>query len=82
VKTLNQGSVGLFVNTDGDAEGERLAAPDTAGGISRLKELERAAGAFLKEFKSFLRLSCALWIVRRRLRKKGRGKRIRWTRPH
>ena len=78
---MNQGSVGPFVNTDGADEDERLAAPDKPGGISRLKELKRAAGAFLKELKFSLRLSCALWIVRRRLRKKGRGKRIRWARP-
>src|SRR5262249_39280141 len=81
VKTLNQGSVGPFVNTDDAAEDERLAAPDKAGEISRLKELKRAAGAFLKELKLSLRLTCAFWIVRRRLSKKGRGKRIRWARP-
>jgi hypothetical protein len=80
VKTLDQGSGGPLVDTDGAAEDERLAVPDKAGWVSRLKELGRAAGAFLKELKFFLRLSCALWIVRHRLRKKGRGKRIRWTR--
>jgi hypothetical protein len=81
VKTLDQGSGGPIVNADGAAEDERLAAPDKAGWVSRLKELKREAGAFLKELKFFLRLSYALWIVRRRLRKKGRGKRIRWARP-
>jgi hypothetical protein len=81
VKTLDQRSGGPLVNADGAAEDERLAVPDEAGWVSRLKELKRAAGAFLKELKFFLRLSCALWIVRRRLRKKGRGKRIRWTHP-
>jgi hypothetical protein len=81
VKTLNQGSDGALINTDGAAEDERLSTPDKAGGISRLKELKRAAGAFLKELQFFLRLSCALRIVRRRLRKKGLGKRIRWARP-
>jgi hypothetical protein len=78
---LNQGSGGPFVNTDGATEDERLAVPDKAGWVSRLKELKTAAGAFLKELKFFLRLSCALWIVSRRLRKKGRGKRIHWARP-
>ena len=78
---MNQRSGSPLVNADEAAEDELMAAPSRAGWISRLKELERAAGAFLKEFKSFLRLSCALWIVRRRLRKKGRGKRVRWTRP-
>jgi hypothetical protein len=62
-------------------ENERLAVPDKAGWVSRLKELKRAASAFLKDLKFFLRLSFALWIMRRRLRKKGRGKRIHWTRP-
>jgi hypothetical protein len=81
VKTLNQGSGNPLVYADGSAEDERLSAPDKAGWASKLKELKRAAGAFLKEFKFFLRLSCALWIVRHRLRKKGRGKRIRWARP-
>jgi len=81
VKTLNQGSVGPFVKTDEAVEDERLAAPDKAGVISRLKELKRAAGAFMKELKFSLRLSCALWIVRRRLRQKGRGKCIRLARP-
>jgi hypothetical protein len=82
VKTLDQGSGGPIVNADGAAEDERLAVPNKAGWVSRLKELKLAAGAFLKELKFFLRLSCALWIVRRRLRKKGRVKRIRWTRTH
>jgi hypothetical protein len=82
VKALNQMSGSPLVNADESAEDELMVAPSRAGWVSRLKELERAAGAFLKEFKSFLRLSCALWIVRRRLRKKGRGKRIRWTRTH
>jgi len=77
VKTLDHGSGGPLV----DAEDERLPVLDKAGWVSRLKELRLAAGAFLKELKFFLRLSFALWIVRRRLRKKGRGKRIRWTRP-
>jgi hypothetical protein len=81
VKTLNQGSVGPFVNADGAAEDERLAAPDKDGGISRLNELKLAAGAFLKELKFSLRLTWALWIVRRRLREKGRGESIRWARP-
>ncbi|HYW73087.1 MAG TPA: hypothetical protein VE961_18820 [Pyrinomonadaceae bacterium] len=77
MKTLDQGSGGPLI----DAEDERLAVLDKAGWVSRLKELRLAAGAFLKELKFFLRLSFALWIVRRRLRKKGRGKRVRWTRP-
>jgi hypothetical protein len=59
VKTLNQGIGGPFVNADGAAEDERLASLDNAGGISRLKELKRAASAFLKELKFSLRLSCA-----------------------
>ena len=82
MKILNQEGVVPVVKADSAAEDERLAVPDKAGRVSRLKELKRAAGAFLKELKFFLRLSCALWIVRRRLRKKGRGKRIRWARPH
>ena len=76
-----RGLLRRFCNADGAAEDERLAVPDKVGWVSRLKELRRAVGAFLKEIKLFLRLSCALWIVRRRLRKKGRGKRIPWTRP-
>jgi len=78
---LDQGSGGPLVNPDATAEDERLAVPDKADWVSRLKELKLAAGAFLKELKFFFRLSFALWIVRRRLRKKGRGKRIRWTHP-
>ena len=81
MKTLDQGSGSPIVNVDGAAKDERLAVPNKAGWVSRLKELKLGAGAFLKEFKFFLRLSFALWIVRRRLRKKGRGKRIRWMRP-
>ncbi|HEY7184530.1 MAG TPA: hypothetical protein VIC84_24040 [Blastocatellia bacterium] len=82
MKTLDQESVVHIVKADSAAEDELLAVPDKAGRVSRLKELKRAAGAFLKELKFYLRLSCALWMVRRRLRKKGRGKRIRWARPH
>ena len=80
VNALSQGGGDPFVKADGAAKEKRLAPPDEAGWVSKLKDLNRAAGAFLKEFKLFLRLSCALWIVRRRLRKKGRGKRIRCTR--
>ena len=81
MKTSDQESGGPIVNADDAAKYERPAATDKAGWISGLKELKRAAGAFLKELKFFLRLSYALWVVRRRLRKKGRGKCIRSARP-
>jgi hypothetical protein len=80
VDALSQGGGDPLVKADGDAEEKRLAPPDEAGWVSKLKDLKRAAGAFLKDLMFFLRLSCALWIVRRRLREKGRGKRIRWMR--
>jgi hypothetical protein len=81
VKTSDQESGGPVVNLDGTAEYEKPASPDKAGWVSGLRELKRAARAFLKELKFYLRLTCALLVVRRRLRKKGRGKRIRWVRP-
>jgi len=81
VNASSHGGGDPLAKADGDAKEKRLAPPDEAGWVSKLKDLKRAAGAFLKELMFFLHISCVLWIVRRRLRQKGPGKRIRWMRP-